>query len=401
MTKIVKSFALFIIIPSALLASNSIVEYVKTAQKRLSLEDQIQMINKEKNLRISAKKLQSFANFSVDIQYTQTKDQLLPNYFHTIDYSLSDNIDIFNKNSLIIEKLYLESEKSKYLIWQRKEQLFLSLVNMIAAYHRIHKLLTLHQRFYNEQKEILTKLTEAYKAGAIPKIESERFANALTLFHGRIVQEEELVKNLSQRLNLYVPDQPIPNFEEVSIHTDISNFIKQNPLLRYKKIESKIANKEAEFIKKSWLPDAVIGAAYQQNSDPTANGNNYSFFTGIHMNFDSGLKKEAEAAKVQALRVKSEEISLKIKEQERYLDYLGKIQAAKRKEKILKPALQRALLTMQRVKTAYLKHYIDFNSYLQTLQSLLSIQEEEIDALITKQKNIVILNTLSTGKIYE
>jgi len=397
----IKKFILCSIIPAALLASNSIVEYVKTAQKRLALEDQMQMINREKNLRVSAQKIQSFANFSVDIQYTQTKDQFLPNHFHTIDFSLSDNIDIFNKNSLIIEKLYLEAEKSKYLIWQKKEQLFLSLVEMIATYHRLNKLLTLHHKFYNEQKEILTKLTEAYKAGAIPKIESERFANALTLFYGHIVQEEELVKNLRERLNLYVPDQPIPNFEEESIHTDISNFIKQSPTLKYKNIESKIVNKEAEFIKKSWLPDASVGTVYQQNSDPTANGNNYSLFAGLHINFDGGFKKEVEALKVEALKVNNEAISLKIKEQERYLDYLGKVKAAERKEKILKPALHRALLTMQRVKTAYLKHYIDFNSYIQTLQSLLSIQEEEIDALITKQKNIVILNTLSRGKIYE
>lgn len=397
----IKRFILCSIIPAALLASSSIVEYVKTAQKRLALEDQIQMINKEKNLKVLAQKIQNFANFSADIQYTQTKDQFLPNHFRTIDFSLSDNIDIFNKNSLIIEKLYLEAEKSKYLIWQKKEQLFLSLVEMIATYHRLNKLLTLHHQFYNEQKEILAKLTEACKAGAIPKIECERFANALALFHGSIVQEEELVKNLRQRLNLYVPNQPIPKFDKEPIGADISNFIKQNPLLKYKNIESQITNKEAEFIKKGWLPDAVIGTMYQQNNDPTANGNNYSFFAGLHINFDGGFEKQAEALKVESLRSKSDTISLKIKERERYLNYLGKIKAAERKEKILKQALHRALLTMQRIKIAYLKHYIDFNSYLQTLQSLLSIQEEEIDALITKQKNIVILNTLSRGKIYE
>jgi len=74
---------------------------------------------------------------------------------------------------------------------------------------------------------------------------------------------------------------------------------------------------------------------------------------------------------------------------------------AERKEKIVQEALQRALLTMKKVQIAYLKHYIDFNSYIQTLQSLLSIQEEEIDTHITKQKNITILNTLSRGEIYE
>jgi len=394
-------FTICLILPTALLASNSIVEYVKSAQKRLALEDQIKLINREKNLRVSAKKLQRFTNFSADIQFTQTKEQLQSNYFHTIDLSLSDTIDIFDKNSLIIEKLYLEAEKSKYIIWQRKEQLFLSLVDMIAAYHRIERLLKLHKQFFNEQKEILAKLTEAYQAGAIPKVESERFANALTLFQARIVQEEELLKNLKQRLQLYVPNQPIPNFEEESLHSDISNYIKQNPTLKYKNIESNIANKEAEIIKKGWLPSAVVGTLYQQNSDPTANGDNYSFFAGIHINFDSGLKKEVEAVKLQALRSKSEIISLKIRAEELYLDYLGKVKSAERKEKILKPAIDRALSTMQRVKKAYLKHYIDFNSYLQTLQSLLSMQEEQIDAHITKQKNITILNTLSRGKIYE
>jgi len=392
---------LSIIIPTALLASDTIVDYVKTAQKRLGLETQVQMIERAKELRVSAQKIQRFANISADLQYQERKDQLLPNYFHTIDVSLSDTIDLFNKKSLVIEKLSLNMQASQYLMKQKKEQLFLSLVDMIASYHRLNRLLTLHHQLYHEQKKILEKLTEAYQAGALPKIESERFANALALFQARIVQEEILVKNLNQRLKLYVPDRPIPNFEEESMHSDLSNFIKQNPHLNYKTIESQMINKESEAMKKSWLPDAVVGALYQQNSDPTANGNSYALFAGLHLNFDGGLEKEAEALKVEALKSKSEAISLKIKEQERYLEYLGKVQMAERKEKILQEALQRALLTMKKVQIAYLKHYIDFNSYLQTLQSLLSIQEEEIDTHITKQKNITILNTLSRGEIYE
>jgi len=166
-------------------------------------------------------------------------------------------------------------QASQYLMKQKKEQLFLSLVDMIASYHRLNRLLTLHHQLYREQKNILAKLTKAYQAGALPKIESERFANALALFQARIVQEEILVKNLNQRLKLYVPDRPIPNFEEESMHSDLSNFIKQNPRLNYKAIESQIANKEAEAMKKSWLPDAVVGTLYQQNSDGVCNESYY------------------------------------------------------------------------------------------------------------------------------
>ncbi|BDY12298.1 TolC family protein [Hydrogenimonas cancrithermarum] len=384
-----------------LMASNAVLDYIKAAQKRLQMDRQLQMIEQQQQLGISAKKINRFTSFSVDAFYTDTKADLLPKRFNTTDISLSDTIDIFNKSGIAIEKIRLQAKQNRYLLESQKRQLFLSLIEMIASWHRTREVLQLHRKLYHEQESVLKQLKKAVNAGAMPKIESERFANTLSLFHAKIIDEQTMLETMGARLKLYVPKRTIPSLKVERLQADMNGFLLHATSLRLKYVESELAQKEAEAIQKSWLPEAIVGTAYQQNSDPTANGDNYSVFAGVHISLDAGIGKKAEAARVHAIRSKSQAIAAKIEVSEHYLNYLGSIRSAEKQAKILEPALRQAKSTLKSIKTAYLKHYTDFNSYLQAFQSYLALREKSIEVAIMKQKNILILNMLSSGAIYE
>ena len=53
------------------------------------------------------------------------------------------------------------------------------------------------------------------------------------------------------------------------------------------------------------------------------------------------------------------------------------------------------------MRTTYLEHYIDLNTYLQTIKESLSTHEAQISAKYKMIQNAVILNTLSKGVIYK
>jgi len=53
------------------------------------------------------------------------------------------------------------------------------------------------------------------------------------------------------------------------------------------------------------------------------------------------------------------------------------------------------------IKDAYLKQYVDFNTYLQVLTESLSVKEQMIALRYQKDLEATIVNTIASGKIYE
>ncbi len=397
----IKQLFLLAFLSALLMGSDTLVDYVKSAQKHLQMDRRQLLINQQGSFAIEARKRERFAHFSGDLQYADTKADLLPNRYSTTDLSLTDTIDLFDKSGIAIERIRLQTMQNRMLLNSQKEHLFLSLIDMIAAYEKIYKLLALHQHLYREQMKILKQLEEASRTGAVPKIESDRFANALALFEVQIAQEKTDLETMQAQLKLYVPDREIPVLNDEELKTDMADFLAHRPDLKAKEFESRLADNDARAIRKKWLPDASVEVAYQQNSDPTANGNNHSLLAGLHFDLNANLSKDAEAARVRALQSRCEAIGLKTAAKTQFLQYLGTIRSAEKRVEILKVAEKRAKSTLESIKTAYLKRYTDFNSYLQTLQALLSIREKIIDVSIIKQKNIDILNILGSGAIYE
>ena len=381
--------------------SDSLIDYVKAAQREMQMGRQEHGIEERERLGISSIKIQRLAHFSGDYIFTDTHADLLKSPFHTTDISLTDTIDLFNKSSVKIEALRLAKGKEQALLNLRKEQLFLTIVDMIGAYQETDEFLTLHLNLYHEQKKVLKQIESASLIGAIPKIEAERFANALDLFRAKIAQEKTLLRTMHNRLRLYVPNRKIPILTDEKLKVDIDRFLALRPDIEAKECESRLAMNEAKAIQKNWLPDTVMGMAYQQNNDPTANGDNYSIFAGLHFEINAGHRRASEAMKVQALQINSEIIGLRIGAKAQFLKYMGMIKSSEEKMEILKAAEARAESTFERMKTAYFKHYTDFNSYLQTMQSFLRIHEERIKASLAKRKYITILNLLGSGIVYD
>jgi len=396
-----KKLFILSIIALSLFASDTVLDYFYAAQKNLRFDSQLRNINKTKQLQELAIKMDRYAKFSIDMQYTNTKANLLPNRFYITDFTKIETIDICNKSRVQLEKIALQAKQTRYLLKAQKEEFFLSLLDLIASYNQIERIVKLHKRFYQEEKSILKEIKKAVKIGFLPKIDEYRFSNKLALFNASIKSEETILDTLNQQLKLYVPDKNIPKLKEVSLKSDIKQFLSNNPLVQQKVLESKILKQDAKSIEKSWLPDGIIGVTYEKNSDPTANGDNYSFFAGIRISINPSLSKEAESYKVQAMQKNDESLFIKAKVKERYLKYLGAIKSANNELKILKPAINQAKQNFEAIKKAYLKRYVDFTAYLQSFQSLITIYERYISAKVKKQKNVIILNTLSKGVIYD
>ena len=149
------------------------------------------------------------------------------------------------------------------------------------------------------------------------------------------------------------------------------------------------------------MPTVTTGVAYQQLDDPTSYGNNYSFNIGLHIPLNQGNKKEAEALKVAALSTQSRSIEIKV---QRENEYISRHQAYLNATKEL-AVLQHSLVAYQKseksIKEAYLKQYVDFNTYLQVLTEILGVKEQIITLKYQRDLEATIINAIGSGKIYE
>lgn len=386
---------------STLLVADNLLLYYNDVIKTMHINKQLTLEERANTLRIQAQETSRFTNFGADINAGKTNAKLLPDTFTVIDMSLSDTLDIFNKNQYTIQTLHLDFLESKTLLSLQKEQLFISLVDMIAAYRKTKALFALHQTLYRRQTALKEKLQKAYKAGGLPKTELNRFITTLALFQSRIIQERENIHSMRAQLKLYAPHLQIPYLSSDTLTTNQKEFVEADPAVALNTIQSKKAQVRSDAIDHEWLPDAYVAVTQQFDDDPTANGDNYTFSAGLHMGFDGGNQKRSEASKVMALKISDQKVSLLIKRKQHYLSLKNRYIRAKKQRNALLSVNSKADQNLKAIEKAYTKNYIDFTTYLQTLHEMLSLQENLIESKYEMLQSATTLNTLSQGAIYE
>lgn len=397
----IKPFISMLALCATLAASDTLVTFYRAALDTLGTGKIVALESRRGDLAVSGAETDRFSALSLDVLYTHTNAKLLKDPFQTTDIVFSDTIDLFGKQHDSIEALRLESQGNLRLLDMQKQQLFTALTDLVVSYRKGEALYRLHEHFYQQQSTVLEHLRAGVNSGSFPRMDADRFADALSVLEVQIIKEKKSVETMKTQLALYAPGQLIPTPEEQNLSADEQRFISQSPQLRYTAVHAKALAAQASGTSKQWRPDLVAGAAYQFNDDPTANGDNYSFNAGIHLGFGGGIGKNAEAARVAALQANLETTRQRVEVQQQYLALRSDYESADHVLGILENAVRSAEKNAETMQNAYLKHYVDFNTYLQTMQQLLSLKEQQIDARYQTIRNAHLINTLSRGEIYE
>jgi len=390
--------ALFLTLASA---DNSIIPFYKEALKTLSYQDTYTLQQKSRTLSIEAKKKQQYLNLDAGIMYGATNAKLLPHHFNNTDIGITDTIDLFGKNVEEIHLIQLQMKEDRLLLQVQKEKLFLSLLSMISAYRASEEKLKLYKKLYQTQYTLLKAVRSAVKAGTMPMLERTRLENIMALIEVQRDQEKQIVTMMKAQLKLYSPHHTIPQLSSSRLHSDLPRFLASSPQLKLNDNQAMQASQKIKQIEQSWMPDAIIGANQQFNDDPTNYGDNYTLNMGLSMHFDGGMTHDIERQKVDALKIKSQKKVLEIERKTQYITWKTQYQAAKRSFASLSRTLKGTNVTLRNMRTAYLKHYVDLNTYLQTIKESLTTHEAAINAKYKMIKNALILNTFSKGIIYE
>jgi outer membrane protein TolC len=394
-----KTILLFILLSLNLDAN--IIDFYHTALKSLQYDKSYSLYKQANTASQNGITYNRYANLSVDATHNITKAKLTNSAFSTTDLALQDTIDLFGKRSYNVQALAIDLKSQKQLLDMQKEQLFISLVDMLALYHTTKEQLVLHQELFDEQNSIYKKLNILKQKGAFSNIDLLRFKNTLTSLNLQIISEKNNVAKMQTQLQLYAPNVTIPSLNAVQLSCSRKDFLAHNPAQTYNKLNAKKFDIEAKSAKNSYLPDLTAGIAYQQLGDPTGYGNNYSFNIGLHMPLALGDFKQAQALQANALSLQSKNIEYKIQRENsftaRYQDYLNAVEQLK----VLRSNLKDYNKSQKTIKKAFLRQYVDFNTYLQVLTQTLSIKEQIIQVKYNQTKEAVILNNIGSGAVYE
>jgi outer membrane protein TolC len=357
----------------------------------------------EKSNKLAQKGLNynKFANFSVDGVYTNIKAENFSDSFSLTDVSITDNFDIFSKASYDVEFLALELQAKSKLLNLQKEKLYVLLVDMIATYHTIIEKKNLHEKLLNEQENIYNKLRVLQNKGAISAIDLLRFKNTLTQLKMAIVREDTQVKKMKKQLSLYAPNQDIPSLDEQELKYTRDKYISNNMQLNINNINVDKLKAKSKRLENNYLPDISTSLAYQKNEEPGSYGDNYSLNIALSMPLSSGDFKQSEALMAKALSLKSKNIQYKIDRENEYERRYQDFVDATKELAILDENLKDYEKSEKTIKSAFLKQYVDFNTYLQVLTQSLHIKEHIIQMKYQKKSQASILNTLSSGVLYE
>ena len=385
-------------------AQADMASFYKDAVQTLQYDKSYTLYEQSNKTAQSGVTYSKYTNFSIDTTFTSTHVKLLPTsagIFNTTDISLSDSIDIFGKNSYKIKSLDLDTESTKVQLDEKKEQLFIALVNLVTLYNRTSQELQLHQTFISEQESIYKKLTLLGEHGDITKLDVLRFKNTLTTLSTQTVSKQQMLKKIKQQLNLYAPNKVIPTLNVVKLLFSKEDFIAHNPQATLNSLEVQKRVAQAKGLNKSYFPTLDANIAYQKLGDPTGYGDNYSMGISLHIPLNGGDFKEVEALKVSALSLKTQNITYKIQRENEYIEYKESYQDATQQLAILEKALGDYEESEVTIKTAYLKQYVDFNTYLQVLKQVLDVKKQIISMKAQKANIATIINSIASGTIYE
>ncbi len=396
-------FKIFVLILAASLSlrADEMLSYYQKVLKTLKIDQQYQLETKRGELQVSGANVDRFTNLSFDMRYTRTKADTLQNGFDVMDLSAEDSFDLFGKYSDAVKVLELQSEGNLEEIQMQKRALYGTLVQMVTRYRKSEKLLELYTNFYREQSKVYDSMQKGVAVGGFARMDARRFANALAMLKNRIINERQSLQTMRTQLLLYAPGSQIPDPRSTTIECDKKRFLSFDPALRHAKTKADISHLEAKSVAKEWRPEALIGTAYQSNGDPTSYGDNYSVYGGIRFGFSSGIGKRIEAAKTAALKADTAIVGARIAAEQRFYALQIAYKSARERMEELAPAIKMARENAEAIKAAYLKHYVDFNTYLQTMQQLLALQEQHLDAHFEHLANGMKLDACCQGKIYE
>jgi outer membrane protein TolC len=385
----------------SLLAHANMLGYFQEAERHLQYDKTYSLYKQSNQLSQSGIESSRYANFSADVGYARTQAKLLDHGFNTTDFSLDDTLDVFGKNSYKIEMLQLDLKSKKASLSLQKEHLFISLVTMIAMYHRTVEQQDLYQTLFNKQNKIVKKLKTLEKNGDISNLKVLRFNNTLSRLQAQIVSLKNQVIKMKKQLKLYVPNQPIPSLHHVKLRGSKKAFLAHDPRYDINRYDAHRKSVQAKGMEKSYIPTVTTGIAYQQLDDPTSYGDNYSLNVGVHIPLNRGDFREAEALKVAALSSQSQSVEVKLQRENEYIMHHQAYVNAQKELAVLKHSLGAYIKSEKSIKEAYLKQYVDFNTYLQVLTESLSVKEQMIALRYQKDLEATIINAIASGKIYE
>jgi len=391
---------IFLIVSFLSVIHADIINFYKSAVQNLQYDKAYSLYKQSATLSQDALVYSQYADLSLDASYTNTKAKLLQSSFNTSDISISDTFDIFNKKSYFIDAIASDIKSQRYLLQNKKEQLFQTLVSMIALYHALNQKIMLNQKLYDEQKSLYDKLFILQEHGAISKLDLLRFKNTLTQLQTKIIRQKNNLAKMDKQLNLYAPKQNIPNLDS-KIRYSKKSFLSHNPLSNANEAMAEKSLAEAKALGDNYLPELTVGMAYQKLDDPTSYGNNYSFNLALHIPLNSSDQKEAEALKAKALSQESHKIELQLQRENQYIALLQNYESANKQLQVLQSNLNDYIQSQQTVKAAFVKQYVDFNSYLQVLSQTLHIQEQIIDLQQQRNQNATFINSIAAGVLYE
>jgi outer membrane protein TolC len=377
-----------------------IIHFYRHTLKTLSYDKTHSLYKQSNSISQEGVTQSRYANFSLDASYANTKAETLNNPFYRKDISLNDAIDIFGKKSYQVDALALELKTQNTLLDIQKEQLFNSLVQMIAAYYVTKEKYQLNEKLYSEQQKIYSKLEALETSGSISGLDLLRFKNTLTNLQTKLLSLKNEIQKMQNQLHLYAPHEKIPHLD-VKLHYGENDFLTKNPQAKLNNIEADKLLIQAKTLHDNYLPEISVGMGYQANNDPTSYGDNYSVTLGMHMPLNSGDFHENEALRVNALSKKNRAIEYELQRKNEYIQRFQDYQSALEQFKVLNANVFEYQKSEKTIKIAFLKQYVNFDTYLQVLTQALGVKEQMIDLKSQADSQATILNAISSGVVYE
>jgi len=206
---------------------------------------------------------------------------------------------------------------------------------------------------------------------------------------------------MKKQLHVFAPAKTIPDLVQNKIMFTEKDFLAHNPSAKINMYDTKKLLATSKGLYDTYLPTVELSVDYQKLNDPTSYGDNHTFSATIHIPLNGGNFKEAEALKVAALSKKTEGTEYKIQRKNEYIGYFQAYQSAKKELDVLQKAYKDYENSEKIITRAYLKQYVDFNTYLQVLQQALGVKMAMINMQIQKKVHAEIINGIASGNIYE
>ncbi|MFA6989473.1 MAG: TolC family protein [Candidatus Gastranaerophilaceae bacterium] len=329
--------------------------------------------------------------------------------FSIADLTLSNNIDIFNKLSVDINKNKLEIEKNKILKNIAKRIIFTSILDAYSSLVKNKYLLKVNKQSLEEIDKHIKIIKKCNEEGTLPDTELINWniarlnlINEIENYKLEIFKAEETLKLHSKLKEIATEEIDLKKITAKE-YPEISEeeFIKNSPEIASLNIDQKQLKLDIKKIKISPLPNLQISDTLEYNQDPTSYGNRNIAVAAMNFVLPNGTGKP---------RIKSLDNKIKgiDQDKEAQIMALKTIFRAKMREmdsqKFMLTNLDEAKCLsgkkLERLKIAYQKKLISYIVIATAIKDNELIQENYVAALANLNQNYEYLYHLSKGDIY-